>query len=61
MKRAELRKLISEYNALKSKLSGKEFYSDKIPEKLQIIKHRYFHETGRDIEIDIRKNEKGNN
>ncbi|MGQ0771862.1 MAG: hypothetical protein ACT4NT_03730 [Nitrososphaerota archaeon] len=48
MKSSELRKLIAEYKALKSKPN-----SYHISEKLKEIEHRYYHETGRSLESDL--------
>ncbi len=44
MKKSELRKLVSEYNSLKSKLDKKN--DQKIIKKLKELEHRYYHETG---------------
>lgn len=57
MKKSELRKLISKYKMLKSKSKKDSSYSLKIPDKLKELEHRYFHETGRDIESDLKQQE----
>lgn len=48
MKKSELRRLVSEYNSLKSKLEKK--YDHKIIKKLKEIEHRYYHETGTSLQ-----------
>jgi hypothetical protein len=48
MKNSELKKLIAEYNALKSKPN-----SHHASDKLKEIEHRYYHETGRSLESDL--------
>ena len=57
MKKSELRKLISEYKSLKSKSKKESSYNRKISDKLKELEHRYFHETGRDIESDLKQQE----
>ena len=56
MKKSELRKLMQEYKNLKLKKHNKHDLSQnhKISEKLKEIKHQYFHETGNDIESDLK-------
>ena len=48
MKKSELRKLISDYTLLKTKLKKHD-----VSEKLKEIEHRYFHETGRLLTEDL--------
>jgi len=48
LKKSELRKLLSDYNLLKTK-SKKHDVSTQLKE----IEHRYFHETGRKISDDL--------
>jgi len=48
LKKSELRKLISDYNLLKLKSK-----KHNVSEKLKEIKHKYYHETGRNIFDDI--------
>lgn len=48
MKNSELRKLVSNYQEIKNKL--KKVQNKRLEEKLKEIKHRYFHETGRNLE-----------
>ena len=46
MKKSELRKLVSEYNLLKSKIQKNNSQKIKIVERIKEIEHRYYHETG---------------
>ncbi len=48
MKNSELKKLVAEYKTLKSKP-----HSYRASEKLKEIEHRYYHETGRSLELDL--------
>ena len=50
MKKSEIRKLVAMYKELQAKSKNKNLYTQKILEKIKEIKHRYYHETGRDIE-----------
>lgn len=55
MKKSELKKLVSEYQNLKLRLNKPNFqHTGALLEKLGEIKHRYFHETGNDIESDLK-------
>ncbi|TBR10520.1 MAG: hypothetical protein EPO62_03200 [Candidatus Nitrosotenuis sp.] len=55
MKKSELRKLVSEYTNLQIKLAkGNASYYPTILQKLDAIKRRYFHETGNDLESDLK-------
>ncbi len=57
MKKSELKKLTSDYHDLKLKISRRNLPHDHaLSEKLDGIKHRYFHETGNDIESDLKSN-----
>ena len=57
MKKSELRKLVSEYKSLTSKLEKPHLsHNHKLLEELEAIKHRYFHETGNPIESDLKSN-----
>ncbi|WKT57435.1 hypothetical protein QVH35_08550 [Candidatus Nitrosotenuis chungbukensis] len=57
MKKSELKKLVSNYRDLKLKISRRNLPHDHtLSEKLDGIKHRYFHETGSDIEYDLKSN-----
>lgn len=55
MKKSELKKLVSEYRDLQLKLA-KRNPSNRAPIEDEIckIKHRYFHETGNDLECDLK-------
>jgi tetrahydromethanopterin S-methyltransferase subunit G len=53
MKKSEIRKLVSEYKEIKSRL--KKIQNKKISKKLEEIEHRYFHETGRNIQTDFKE------
>ena len=55
MNKSELRKLISEYKALKSKhIDRHDLSSNSIKsEKLKEMERRYFHETGNSIGSDL--------
>ena len=57
MKKSELKKLVSEYQNLKLKIDRRKLQRDSaLSEKLEEIKHRYFHETGNDLEYDLKSN-----
>jgi hypothetical protein len=53
MKNSELRRLVAEYNEIKTKLV--KVQNNKLKEKLNEIEHRYFHETGRKLKSDIKE------
>lgn len=55
MKGSELKRLVEEYKALKSK-SAKLPYSHKTQQKLEEIEHRYFHETGQTLKSALEQN-----
>lgn len=48
MKKAELHKLVEEYQILKSKSNGG---NPKILKKIKEIERRYYHETGQDLPL----------
>jgi len=50
LKKSELRRLVAEYKETKIKL--KKSYSKKYVEKLGELQHRYYHETGCQLESD---------
>jgi hypothetical protein len=57
VKKSELKKLVSEYQHLKLKLDRHDLPHNRVLSgKLEEIKHRYFHETGNDIESDLKLN-----
>lgn len=49
MKNSELRKIIYEYKQIKS-MQNKGKITPKLIEKLKDLEHRYYHETGKNIE-----------
>jgi len=49
LKKSELRKLISDYNLIKSKSTKHD-----VSQKLKEIERRFFHETGREIFDEIK-------
>jgi len=51
MKKSELRRLVSEYKETKMKLSKSN--DKKLIDKLKMIEHRYYHETGRTLKSDL--------
>ena len=51
MKKLELRRLIAKYKEIKLKI--KKSRDKKLEEKLLEIEHRYFHETGRILKLDL--------
>jgi len=53
MKNSEIRKLVSEY--IETKIRIKKNQDKKLQEKLRGIEHRYFHETGRTLKVDLRE------
>jgi hypothetical protein len=53
MKKAEIKKLISEYLRIKTQIN--KIQNKKLSEKLMEIEQRYFHETGRTIQLDLKK------
>ena len=58
MKKSELKKLIEEYKRLQSQSNKKQSsHNQKTTDKLKELAHRYFHETGRDIESDLKQQE----
>lgn len=59
MKKSELKKLVSEYKSLQLKLAKRDSARNHtVLKKLDEIKHRYFHETGNDLESDLKLNAK---
>ena len=51
MKKAELRKLVAKYKEMKSKT--KKSNDKKLQDKLEEIEHRYYHETGRSLKLNL--------
>jgi len=56
MKKSELRRLIAKYQEIIVKL--KKSQNKKLKEKLEDIDHRYYHETGRNLESDMKEKQK---
>jgi len=53
MKKSELRKLIAEYKEVNRKLEKSN--NNKLKEKLEVIEHRYYHETGKILKADLQE------
>ena len=53
MKKSEIKKLIAKYKEIK--LKTQKIQNEKIIEKLKEIEHRYFHETGRTLQSDLKE------
>jgi len=53
MKKSEIQKLIANYKEIKRKLEKSD--NDKLKEKLEIIEHRYYHETGKILKDDLQE------
>lgn len=51
MKKSEIRKLVAEYKEIKLK----KIQNQKIFDNLKEIEHKYFHETGRSIQSDLKE------
>ncbi len=51
MKKSELRRLVVKYKETKIKLSKSN--DEKLITKLEMIEHRYYHETGRTLKLDL--------
>jgi hypothetical protein len=51
MKKSEMKKLVAEYKEIKLK----KIQNKKTLEKIKEIEHRYFHETGRTIQFDLKE------
>ncbi len=51
MKKSELRRLVVEYKKTKIELSKSN--NKKLKDKLKLIEHRYYHETGRTLKSDL--------
>ena len=55
MKKSELKKLVSEYRDLQIRLARRSSPNrGLIEEEMGMIKHRYFHETGNDLDCDLK-------
>ena len=53
MKSSELRRLVAKHKEIQTKL--KKVRNKKLEESLKQIEHRYFHETGRNLDFNINK------
>lgn len=53
MKKSELRRLIARYQEIQVKI--KKSHNEKLRKELEEIKHRYFHETGSNLESDLQE------
>ena len=51
MKKSELKRLVAEYIEVKTKIKKSQNQRDR--RKMEEIRHRYFHETGRALEEDF--------
>ena len=51
MKKSELRRLIARHQEIQVKI--KKSHNEKLKKELEEIEHRYFHETGSDLESDF--------
>lgn len=54
MKKSELRKLVVKHKEIQIKL--KKNKNEKLKKDLKEIEHRYFHETGKNLDFNINKN-----
>ena len=53
MKKSELRRLIARYQEIQLKI--KKSHNEKLKKELEEIGHRYFHETGNNLESELQK------
>ncbi|MFB5605816.1 MAG: hypothetical protein ACE5R5_01170 [Nitrosarchaeum sp.] len=53
MKKSEIRKLVNEYKEIRTKI--KKIQNKKLLKKLEELEHRYFHETGRNIQTNFKE------
>ena len=53
MKKSELRRLIARYQEIQVKI--KKSNNGKLKKELEEIAHRYFHETGNNLESDFKE------
>ncbi len=53
MKKTELRKLVFEYKEIKERLT--KLPNEKLKTKLEEIEHRYFHETGENLDSFLKE------
>lgn len=55
MKKSDIKKLISQYKEIIIKQKKKNADSFRLSEKLKVIEHRYYHETGRTLKSDLKE------
>ena len=53
MKKSELRRLVAKYQEVQIRL--KKAKNEKLKKELEEIEHRYYHETGRNLELDLKE------
>ena len=53
MKKSELKRLIARYQEIQVKI--KKSHNEKLKKELEEIQHRYFHETGNNLELDLKE------
>jgi hypothetical protein len=51
MKKSELRRLVAEYKEIKLRFSKSK--DMKLKDKLKQLEHRYYHEIGRTLKLDL--------
>ena len=54
MKKSELRRLVAKYHEVQIRL--KKSQNEKLKKELEKIEHRYYHETGRNLDLDLKEN-----
>ncbi len=54
MKKSELRRLVARYQEVQIRL--KKSQNNKLKKESEEIEHRYYHETGRNLELDLKEN-----
>jgi hypothetical protein len=53
MKKLDLRKLIARYQEIQAKI--KKSHNETLKKELEEIEHRYFHETGNNLESELQE------
>ena len=53
MKKSELRRLVARYQEIQVKI--KKSQNEKLKKELEEIQHGYFHETGNNLESDLKE------
>ena len=54
MKKSELRRLIARYQEVQIKMTNSQ--NIKLKKESEEIEHRYYHETGRNLKLDLKHN-----